>query len=176
VSKEERKGDLGVRDIRLVNFSVLAKWRWCLLQPGLPLWKEVLVARYGTHILYEADWLKHRIPTSASKWWKNIVALDNVVPGKNWFLEAMVRKISNDLSTSFWNVKWIVEAPLAFTSSVNFSLEDDGWRRLVGEEGEFSVKSSNNYLVEDLVAEEEEDGALVNVLAQIWESPAPSKL
>jgi hypothetical protein len=88
----------------------------------------------------------------------------------------MVRKISNDLSTSFWNVKWIVEAPLAFTSSVNFSLEDDGWRRLVGEEGEFSVKSSNNYLVEDLVAEEEEDGALVNVLAQIWESPAPSKL
>jgi hypothetical protein len=104
-----------VCDIGLINVSLLAKWRWRLLQPDLPLWKEVLVARYESHILLEADWLWYRIPISASKWWKNIVALDNVVLAKNWFLEALTRKIDNGLSTSFWNIKWIGDAPLAVT-------------------------------------------------------------
>jgi hypothetical protein len=214
VCKEKKKGGLGVRDIDLVNVSLLAKWRWRLLQPGLPLWKEVLVARYGSHLPLEADWSRYRIPTSASKWWKNIVALDNVVPGKNWFLEALVRKFGNGLSTSFWSIKWIGDAPLVVTfprlfslsnqkennvrdfcndvgiwsfswrrnlfrweenlvsnlldllEPVNFSLEDDSWRWLVGDEGEFSVKSSYNYLVEELVTDDHEDGDVVKVLAQ----------
>jgi hypothetical protein len=124
VCKEKNKRGLGVRDINLVNLSLLAKWRWRLLQPGLPLWKEVLVARYGSHILLEADWSSHRTPSLASKWWKNIVAIDNVVPGKNWFSDALTQKIGNGLSTSFWNVKWIGTAPLAVTFPRLFSLSN----------------------------------------------------
>jgi hypothetical protein len=37
VCKEKSQGGLGVRDVRLVNLSLLSKWRWRLLQPGLPL-------------------------------------------------------------------------------------------------------------------------------------------
>jgi hypothetical protein len=32
--KEKNKGGPGVRDVRLVNLSLLTKWRWRLLQPG----------------------------------------------------------------------------------------------------------------------------------------------
>jgi hypothetical protein len=47
---------------------------------------------------------------------------------------------------------------------------------LADEEGEFSVKSSYRYLVEELEAVGEEEVGLVNVLSHIWESPAPSKI
>jgi hypothetical protein len=224
VCKEKKQGGLGVRDIDWLNISLLAKWRWRLLQPGLPLWKEVLVARYGSYLPLEADWSRYRIPTFASKWWKNIVGLDNVVPDKNWFSEALVWKIGNGLSTSFWSIKWIGDALLAVTfprlfslsnqrennvrdfcnddgiwsftwrrnlfrweedlvsnlldllEPVIFSLEEDSWCWLVGEEGEFSVKSSYNYLVKELTTDDHEDGDVVKVLAQIWESPTLSKV
>jgi hypothetical protein len=113
VCKEKCKGGIGVRDVKIVNLSLLTKWRWRLLQEGRPLWKEVLVAKYGSHILVEADWSRHKIPSSASKWWRNIAALDKVIPGKNWFLDTSLRKIGNGHSTSFWNVKWIGDGPLA---------------------------------------------------------------
>jgi hypothetical protein len=47
---------------------------------------------------------------------------------------------------------------------------------MADEEGEFSVKSSYCYLVEELEAAGEEEVGLVNVLSHIWESPAPSKI
>jgi hypothetical protein len=50
VCKEKSQGGLGVCDVRLVNLSLLSKWWWWLLQPGFPLWKEVLIAKYGNHI------------------------------------------------------------------------------------------------------------------------------
>jgi hypothetical protein len=59
---------------------------------------------------------------------------------------------------------------------VSFTMEEDSWRWAAGEEGEFSVKSSYLSLVEELSAIEEGVGGLVNVLGQIWESPAPSKV
>ncbi|MCI10071.1 RNA-directed DNA polymerase (Reverse transcriptase), partial [Trifolium medium] len=52
VCQDKNKGGLGVQDIRLVNISLLSKWRWRLLLPGRPLWKDVLVAKYGEQILH----------------------------------------------------------------------------------------------------------------------------
>ncbi|PNX99671.1 cysteine-rich receptor-like protein kinase, partial [Trifolium pratense] len=89
-----------------------------------PLWKEVLVARYGSLILHDVDWSFLRANPSASIWWKNIVALDNVVPGKNWLVDSMARKLGNGLSTSFWNTKWIGEVPLALAFPRLFSLSN----------------------------------------------------
>ncbi|PNY03326.1 ribonuclease H [Trifolium pratense] len=88
VCKAKRRGGLGARDVRLVNLSLLAKWRW-------------------------VDWSDFRIPTSASKWWKDICSLDKVVESNNWLVESVVRKVRNGNSTFFWTSKWIGEAPLA---------------------------------------------------------------
>jgi hypothetical protein len=56
VCKEKRNGGLGVKDIRVVNLSLLTKWRWRILQSERPLWKEMLVSKYGNHILTCVDW------------------------------------------------------------------------------------------------------------------------
>ncbi|GAU50085.1 hypothetical protein TSUD_371690 [Trifolium subterraneum] len=124
VCKEKSKGGLGVRDVRLANLSLLAKWRWRLLLPGNPLWKEVLVAKYGNHILNRVDWRDIRIPTLASKWWKDICTLDKVVDNHNWLAESMIRKVGNGTSTSFWCSNWIGEAPLSVTFPLLFSLSN----------------------------------------------------
>jgi hypothetical protein len=44
---EKKDGGLDVRDVRVVNISLLTKWRWKLLCEVPALWKQVLVAKYG---------------------------------------------------------------------------------------------------------------------------------
>jgi hypothetical protein len=127
VCKERKKGGLGVRDIRLVNLSLLAKWRWRIIQPGRSLWKDVLIAKYGCQILKEVNWSNFRIPPLASSWWKNIVLIDNEIPGKNWFEDSVSRKVGNGLSTPFWTTKWVGVMPLsvAFPRLYSLSIHKD---------------------------------------------------
>jgi hypothetical protein len=48
VCQEKKKGGLGVRDLNVVNLSLLLKWKWRLLQnDDTALWKDVIVAKYG---------------------------------------------------------------------------------------------------------------------------------
>ncbi|KAK2385146.1 hypothetical protein QL285_072415 [Trifolium repens] len=122
VCKERRKGGLGVRDIRLVNISLLSKWRWRLIQPERSLWKEILVAKYGSHIINDMEWGSPIISPKASWWWKNIMALDKAVPDKNWLLELIRRKVGNGANTHFWTSKWLGEAPLALKFPRLYSL------------------------------------------------------
>jgi hypothetical protein len=49
VCKPKRLGGLGVRDIRAVNISLLAKWKWRLLGNDNAMWKEVLRSKYGVN-------------------------------------------------------------------------------------------------------------------------------
>jgi hypothetical protein len=46
-------------------------------------------------------------------WWKNIISLEKAVPGKNWLVDAVVRKVGNGRDTFSWSSKWIGVAPLA---------------------------------------------------------------
>jgi hypothetical protein len=101
VCKDKCQGGLGVRDVRLVNISLLSKWRWRLLQPGMPLWKEVIVAKYGNHCVLFVDWSNNRIPVSSSNWWKDVCALERVVDSSNWLVDSLVRKVGIGSSTFF---------------------------------------------------------------------------
>jgi hypothetical protein len=67
----------------------------------MPLWKEVIVARYGNHCTHHVDWSDRRIPASSSKWWRDICALDKAVISKNWLEDALVRRVGNGSSTFF---------------------------------------------------------------------------
>ncbi|GAU40296.1 hypothetical protein TSUD_362760 [Trifolium subterraneum] len=124
VCKDKSKGGLGVRDVRIVNLSLLAKWRWRLLLPGRALWKDVLVAQYGSHILSNVDWSSFRVPTMASKWWKDICSIDKAVGSKNWLVESLVSHLGNGNSTYFWTSNWIGEAPLSGLFPRLFSLSN----------------------------------------------------
>jgi len=43
------KGGFRMRDVWLVNWILLVKWRWRLFQSENQLWKEVIVAKYGVN-------------------------------------------------------------------------------------------------------------------------------
>jgi hypothetical protein len=47
VCQHKNIGGLGVKDLRVMNISLLAKWRWMLLEDDKALWKSMLVAKYG---------------------------------------------------------------------------------------------------------------------------------
>jgi hypothetical protein len=227
VCRERRNGGLGVRDVSLVNSSLLAKWRWRLLLPERALWKEVLVAKYGGNILRDVVLSRSRLPSKVSTWWKDIMSLEKLVPGKNWLVESFHRKVGDGSATSFWWTKWVGDIPLALPfprlyslsnhkenmirefveeegesrgwaflwrrnlfhweeervealvellETVTLTEEEDVWRWLPDEKGEFSVNSAYKLLVRDLGENGAVEDDLVTILGQIWESPAPSKV
>jgi hypothetical protein len=43
ICKPKKEGGLGIKDLRLMTSSLLAKWRWKLLTIDEDLWKEVIM-------------------------------------------------------------------------------------------------------------------------------------
>ncbi|MCI12312.1 RNA-directed DNA polymerase (Reverse transcriptase), partial [Trifolium medium] len=93
------------------------KWRWRLLQSSeVGLWKEVLLAKYGAHIVHNVEWSNDPVPYFASLWWKDICNIENCVVSKNWIAEVITRKLGNGAFIRFWNDKWLGD----FSLSVKF--------------------------------------------------------
>ncbi|MCH92906.1 putative non-LTR retroelement reverse transcriptase, partial [Trifolium medium] len=123
VCQDKSRGGLGIRDLKAVNFSLLMKWRWRLLQNDeAALWKDVLVAKYGVYILHNVGWSSCPSPSFASLWWKDIRDLEACVVDRNWVLEKIVRRLGNGALTSFWNVIWVGDSSLRVRFPRLFSL------------------------------------------------------
>lgn len=105
VCNQKRHGGAGVKDIRVMNVSLLAKWRWRLLDGNPALWKNVLEEKYGNCVgrLVEGGGMVR--PNRSSLWWKELVNIDNF-GGPNWFNSEVVRRVGNGLNSSFWNDTW----------------------------------------------------------------------
>lgn len=105
VCQPKEVGGLGVRDVSLVNLSLLAKWKWRLLQGDNALWRGVLEERYGQKV---GEFLEGGVgmwPVNASRWWKDLVSLTKTNE-VDWFYEEVVRCVGNGATTSFWKVVW----------------------------------------------------------------------
>ena len=107
----------------MVNLSLLAKWRWRLLQGDQAIWKEVLVEKYGSHATKIIEVGSDVWPRLASKWWKDLVSLE-VGTERAWLNEEVVRKVGNGLNTSFWHVAWRGEVPFKIKYPRLFSLSN----------------------------------------------------
>jgi hypothetical protein len=109
VTKLKSEGGLGVRDLRLVNSSLLAKWRWRLLSNVGEVWKLTLAAKYGNFfpgvMIDEAV----GVVREASSWWKSICTIDGIA---RWFFNSVRKKIGNGSSTRFWRDIWVGSQPL----------------------------------------------------------------
>jgi hypothetical protein len=75
VCQDKNDGGLGVRYVRAVIFSLLAKWRWRILQHDRPLWKEMVIAKYEEGILHQIDREGANFSYFASSWWKDILVV-----------------------------------------------------------------------------------------------------
>jgi len=111
VCQPRSKGGLGARDVKMVNLSLLAKWKWCLLQKNQPLWKRVLVDKYGDHVGGFTPGEGVRWPRFTSLWWRNLMSLE-VDGGINWFTNTVRKKLGNGSNTRFWKDRWVGEMPL----------------------------------------------------------------
>jgi hypothetical protein len=110
VCKPKREGGLGVRDLRLTNISLLAKWRWKLLQPEREFWKEIIVSKYGTHVVGRNILGEEDITRIGSVWWRNICLLDKDV---GLFANDVYKVMGNGNDTSFWIDVWAGNQSLA---------------------------------------------------------------
>ena len=142
VCQHKSNGGLGMKDIRVMDISLLAKWRWRLLDGEKALWKRGLEVKYGkcegTLLGGESimEW-----PRTSSLWWKEVVKLGDF-GGPNWFNSEVVRKVGNGLNSSFWNDRWRGDKcfRLKYPRLYSISNEKDA---LVGEVGEVREEGSD---------------------------------
>jgi hypothetical protein len=122
VCKEKKDGGLGVKNIKVVNASLLTKWRWKLLKEEPALWKDVLIARYGGRVVSRVSLNGIVGVRPASAWWKDICLIEEFIVSKNWLEEVVERRVGNGASTLFWSQKWIGNFTLESTFPRLFSL------------------------------------------------------
>jgi hypothetical protein len=104
VTKPKCDGGLGVRDVRRVNLSLLAKWRWRFLNADQSCWKVVLQSKYGDNLASKHLQQEHSEVRLASIWWKDICKLEG---NDRWLTETIVKKVGNGRSTSLWTDAWL---------------------------------------------------------------------
>jgi hypothetical protein len=100
VCQPRGRGRLGVRDIKLANISLLAKWKWRLIEDQPSLWKDVIHDKYGPNVGYRCMVLGEVWPRYVSRWWKDLMALEPV-GGVRWFCREVERTVGNGRDTLF---------------------------------------------------------------------------
>ena len=79
--------------------------------------------KYGSNVTNIALGGRDSWPRWASKWWKDLVRLEDGEE-KPWFKEEVVRKVGNGLTTRFWKVAWIKGTPFMLKYLRLFSLSN----------------------------------------------------
>jgi hypothetical protein len=109
VCKPKKLGGLGVRDT--VNISLLAKWRWKLLEDDMTMWKEVLKSKYGASVTGSVNLGEYCNPWFSSVWWKDICSIGTNL-NTNWFTQGVVKCIGCGDETKFWCDNWVGQITL----------------------------------------------------------------
>jgi len=112
ICRPKAKGGLGVKDVRMVNISLLAKLKWHLLWCDRLLCKEVLIAKYDEGILRGRDFGYDSWPNFSSTWWKDAASNLHVWEAVDWFKSEIYLKVGNGRRASFWRESWFENSPL----------------------------------------------------------------
>jgi hypothetical protein len=102
ICRSKERGGLGIKNLRVVNISLLAKWRWRLLTSPNDLWAQTLLAKYGGLQGLHSDLSGMENSKFASLLWKDICRLGetNGADSVDWCRDAMVRKLVLVINTS----------------------------------------------------------------------------
>ncbi|KAK2387063.1 hypothetical protein QL285_060888 [Trifolium repens] len=106
ICKPKYLGGLGVRDIRVVNISLLSKWRWRLLSEEQSLWQKVIKGKYGDMVGGRTVLGDDCKPWFSSIWWRDVCSIGNNL-NLDWFSQQAVKRIGNGRQTCFWTDKWL---------------------------------------------------------------------
>ena len=100
VCMPKKRGGLGIKKMKMMNQSLLAKAGWRISQKENGLWAHILRAKYlkGGHNI--ADYKKM---TSCSSTWRGIVA------GNDFLLKGLRRRVGDGCNIGFWTDDWVPE-------------------------------------------------------------------
>ncbi|GAU23240.1 hypothetical protein TSUD_172690 [Trifolium subterraneum] len=121
ICKTKKDGGLGIKDLRLVNLSLLAKWRWKLLMEGGDVWKNVLVAKYGEGVLGNTRLDSMSLGNGCSVWWTDLCRLDR---GAGWFNQVAIKKMGCGNTIKFWKDVWVGNQSLEHRFPRLYSISD----------------------------------------------------
>ena len=82
-----------------------------MTQPDRTFWKDVLMCKYENQISYLLNPNENHWPSFASRWWLDVVSLEEAV-GLNWFNREVVRKVGSGENTRFLLDHWVGNEPL----------------------------------------------------------------
>jgi len=71
------KGGLGVKNVKLFNLSLLAKWKWRLISNDQSLWKRLFMDKYGRVKIVGWDCVMRHVQGWRHMWFtgRNIIQL-----------------------------------------------------------------------------------------------------
>ncbi|MCI10341.1 RNA-directed DNA polymerase (Reverse transcriptase), partial [Trifolium medium] len=132
ICKPKVEGGLGIRDLRVVNKSLLAKWRWKLLTNDDELWKSVIIAKYGVRPMGHVRLDDVAFGSMCSSWWRDLCKLDQ---DGGWFRQMVVKKVGRGDATKFWKDVWVGDQPLEqrFRRLFDMSLQQHDMVQAVGQ-------------------------------------------
>jgi hypothetical protein len=174
ICRPKKEGGLGVRDLRLVNISLLSKWKWKLLDRENELWKDVVVAKYGRDVLGKKNLGEIDITRMGSTWWRDLCLIDK---DSGWFTNAINKRVGVGNSTSFWNERWIGDQTLRqlFPRLFGISLQKDDLICNMGRLGDGVWIWDLRWRRILFVWEEEQYNALLEVIAPFLPSGQQDK-
>lgn len=111
ICKSKKKGGLGIKDLRKLNVSLLAKWWWKLEQED-SLWHEIVKAKY----LKKSNIFSVTHKASDSPIWADLIKI------KELYLQGRGIRIKNGQNTRFWFDPWLYELPIYQIAPILFLL------------------------------------------------------
>lgn len=77
---------ISVRDTRLLNFSILGKWRWRVMESQTSFWNDIILAMHGSMVI-RSPWVgRNEGLKKACHWWKDVSLLGSKLDDPlNWF-------------------------------------------------------------------------------------------
>ena len=94
-------GGLGIKDLRKLNISLLAKW-WWKLENGEGLWQDIVMAKY----------VKKQCLHNLKKKPGNSPSWNDLLKVKEFYLKGRIMIVGNGQSTDFWQDAWCGTMPL----------------------------------------------------------------
>ena len=101
ICKSNKKGGLGIKDIRKMNLSLLCKWWWKLEQDS-GLWQDLVTYKYFWRD--NVRFVKHK--QTDSPIWTDLLKVKHI------YLQGRKMIVKNGKSTSVWRDIWLYNDPL----------------------------------------------------------------
>ena len=118
--KAKEEGGLGVKDIRMFNYALLAKWNWRMLSEEKGKWKEILTSKYYT------GGVRNEVSGNYSSWWwKDLSRACSDGECDGWFQKSVVWNVGASDKVRFWEDVWVENNKLKtlFPSLFTISLD-----------------------------------------------------